>query len=387
MPVTGTVQVRSEHATPEDAENALLERYIIQQNKSPYSSNEEQVATAKEDGSVVMIKCISKNSTSRVQAVRKEIDLLWDIPHPIIPNIYEWLETPQTLYFIQENKPRRSLRQLVETSGPVPQDGAKDVMTQLFSGIAHLFLHHVAPMRITPDALMFDASSSLVIGNLDQAVKYSEEKVQGEPYALISGRFGDDIYTAPECFDQITYNARKAVVWSCGVVLVCFCTVSGLPFLADTLQYYMCTAQTDRLADLEHPSTVASGVPTKRRYSIATKVNKDIPKIINYPHRSKVPRWAIDIISKMLIFDPDKRHELIEAAAKVPKLPGVGGSRPLMELAYLDYKYNVGPVGPPLEELLDAGSSSSASSIFGGASSLFSVNTRTGLLGRRESWR
>jgi hypothetical protein len=148
----------------------------------------------------------------------------------------------------------------------------------------------------------------------------------------------------------------------------------------------MCTAQTDRLADLEHPSTLRSGIQAKRRYSVTTKVKKDLPKIINYPNRHKVPSWAIHIISRMLLFDPSKRPELIEVAAKVPKMPGVHGQRPLMEAAYLDYKYNVGPVGPPIDQLLRDGNTSSGSSIFGGAS-IFSTNSMTGLIGRRQSWR
>lgn len=148
----------------------------------------------------------------------------------------------------------------------------------------------------------------------------------------------------------------------------------------------MVTAQTDRLADLEHPSTVRSGLQAKRRYSVANKINKDIPKIINYPTRSKVPSWALTIIPRMLIFDPARRPELIEVASRVPKLVVLHASRPLMELAYLDYKYNVGPVGPPIEQLLKENNASSASSIFG-ASSMFSSNSLTGLLGRRKSER
>jgi serine/threonine protein kinase len=221
-PVVETILVKSEHDTAEGAENALLQRYILQPSNSPYSTNEEQAATAKEDGAIVVVKRLSKQNANRTQAVRREIDLLWDLPHPIIPNIYEWLETPDTLYLIQDNRPRRSLKQLVEMSGPVPQDGAKDVMTQLFSGIAHLFLHHIAPMRITPLEMLFDSSSNLVLGNFENAVKYSEQKEVGMPYALVTGQFGDDIYTAPEVFNEYAYNARKAVVWSCGVVLVCY---------------------------------------------------------------------------------------------------------------------------------------------------------------------
>lgn len=219
-PVIETIHVKSEHDTAEGAEKALLERYIFRPDNSPYRTDEEQSATAKESNSLVTVRRISKQNIARSAAIRQEIDLLWSIPHPIIPDIYEWLETPESLYFIQDNRPRRSLRQLIEMSGPVPEDGAKDVMTQLFTGIAHLFLHHVAPMRITPDILLFDSNSSLVLGNFESAVRYSEVKEVGKPYALVTSRCGDDIYTAPEEFEDFAYNARKAVVWSCGVVLV-----------------------------------------------------------------------------------------------------------------------------------------------------------------------
>ena len=92
----------------------------------------------------------------------------------------------------------------------------------------------------------------------------------------------------------------------------------------------------------------------------------------------------------MLLFDPNKRPELIEVAAKLPKMVGSPRQRPLMEMAYLDYKYNVGPVGPPVEELLRRrereGEGEESSSIFGGGS-LFSTSSVTGLLGRRLSRR
>ena len=45
----------------------------------------------------------------------------------------------------------------------------------------------------------------------------------------------------------------------------------------------------------------------------------------------------------MLILDPVNRAELIEVAARVPKEFVFKGTRPLMELAWLDYKSHVGP--------------------------------------------
>jgi hypothetical protein len=156
----------------------------------------------------------------------------------------------------------------------------------------------------------------------------------------------------------------------------------------------MSTGQTKRLASLNHPSSSSdtNTRPPSRRHSIPNRVSKDLdlPKIIHYPSRYRVPSWAINIISRMLLFTPTKRPELIEVAAKVPKLFGVRGQRPLMEAAYLDWKRNVGPAGGTntwengqgWRGEHGEGLESSSSSVFGGAGgSVFSVSSVAGFLG------
>lgn len=108
--------------------------------------------------------------------------------------------------------------------------------------------------------------------------------------------------------------------------------------------------------------------------------------LINYPgNRLDLPSYARDIISKMLILDPLGRAELIEVAAKVPKEFVFNGTRPLMELAWLDYKSHVGPyAGMGLGADEWKGLADDSSSIYSGISS-FSQGF-TGLLsGRKKS--
>lgn len=87
----------------------------------------------------------------------------------------------------------------------------------------------------------------------------------------------------------------------------------------------------------------------------------------------------------MLIINPHKRAELIEVAAKVPKEVRAKGTRPVMELAWLDYKTHVGPLaGLDQLDLDDRGSVSS--SLFSGVSNM--SNPFASLLGgggRRSS--
>ena len=112
-----------------------------------------------------------------------------------------------------------------------------------------------------------------------------------------------------------------------------------------------------------------------RKSSISTP-----PNVVTYPgSRFEQNLWIRDIISKMLIINPMRRAELIEVAAKVPKEYDLKGTRPLMELAWLDYKDHVGPYAG-LNEQFEP--SSSASSIYSGISNV--SNPFASLLGGRR---
>jgi hypothetical protein len=226
--VIETISTKSEHSSPASAEAALLARYQI---LSPNSTPDTPLpATTRDTGSRVLILRLPSTSPL-LSPTRHAISLLFPHPHPIISPIHEWLSTPSLLYIITSDVPRRSLSSLIFESGPIPEDGLKDVATQLFDGLAHLFLHHIAPLRVTPGNMWFDRESGLVLSGWEDVVEVpwrgeGEQRVPGEPYAMVEGREDGerDIYTAPEaCVEGEVFNARKAVVWSCGVVLVSYC--------------------------------------------------------------------------------------------------------------------------------------------------------------------
>lgn len=155
----------------------------------------------------------------------------------------------------------------------------------------------------------------------------------------------------------------------------------------------MTTGQLDRLSNLEHPASkppVDSRRPSeaepraRRRSSLGGRKLSvsQAQNVITYPGtRFEVPSHVRDIISKLLIINPLRRAELIEVAAKVPKEFVEKKTRPLMELAWLDYKSHVGPyAGMPLTAELD----SSASSMYSGISNM-SDQFMSLLGGRRRS--
>ena len=120
----------------------------------------------------------------------------------------------------------------------------------------------------------------------------------------------------------------------------------------------MTTGTTAPLSVLNHPAfdtTNASSndafadpapAASRRKLSTASQQALKVP-LIAYPvpgGRLSVPSWTRDIISKMLQVTPLRRPELIEVAAKVPKEYAGKETRPLMEVAWQDYKNHVGPL-------------------------------------------
>jgi Protein kinase domain len=114
--------------------------------------------------------------------------------------------------------PGHTLRQYISTYGPQDAPIIKALVTQLFSGIASIFTAGFAHLRICDETILVNHYGQLIIDNFQYAYPYGSEKIDNL-YAAIEDKCGDDIYVAPEIFANIKYNARKAVIWSCGVLV------------------------------------------------------------------------------------------------------------------------------------------------------------------------
>lgn len=293
----------------------------------------------------------------------REITALNAISDKRVPELIESTELSNNLWTVTECKPGISLKHYMQDHQPLSGDQIKSLVTQLFSGVAVIFNSGFAHLRIFDETVYVDDAGELTIREFQYAYEYTTEACD-EIQASVDAKIGDDIFTAPEIFANVRYNARKAVIWSCGAIV-----------------YLMCTGQTDRLSTLAHPAFEnEASSKSKRKMSTASQQALKVP-VVNYPDRFTVPAWARDIISKMLQVEPLKRAELIEVAAKVPKEFVGKETRPLMELAWLDYKSHVGP----LAGLSQGASDDSSLFSFGGAS-VFSRQSFSQLLpGRRKS--
>jgi len=326
-----------------------------------------------------MVKRFIKSDQDNAADAAREVAALTRFEEPAIPPLLEVLDSADMRYLIIGNSPDESLKQYIESRGSFSDNMLKTVTTQLFAALAAIFMAGLAHLRIYDETLFIDQNGQLTLKDFHYCHEYGKEKVNSL-YATVQVKYGSDLYTAPELFATNTYNARKAVLWSCGVAI-----------------YYMVTGQLEKLSNLEHPANELSqantgpssrrgsavdGQQSRRRSSLGgRKLSLSSPgNMITYPGtRLEVPSYARDIISKLLIVNPLTRAELIEVAAKVPKEVATKATRPLMEVAWLDYKTHVGPLAG-MGEVAEL--DSSASSIFSGISNI--SNPFASLLGGRR---
>ncbi|KEF61150.1 CAMK/CAMKL protein kinase [Exophiala aquamarina CBS 119918] len=356
------------------AEDALLQRYGLDaEHLSPRLESSGQPGTAAILGLLfdqqwdllwqVLVKKSAKSNANRFDSLRREVAALSGISDSRVPQLVESTELQSNFWVVIELQPGMSLSQYMQSSDSQSADQIKSFINQLFSGVAVIFNSGFAHLRLCDETIFIDDTGQVTIRDFHCAYGYTPDNIGGI-YACIDAKIGNDIYTAPEVFSSIRYNARKAVMWSCGVVI-----------------YFICTGQTDKLSTLAHPAFEDEAVvKPKRKMSTASQQALKVP-VVNYPDRFAVPAYARDIISKMLQVQPEKRAELIEVAAKVPKEFVGKETRPLMELAWLDYKSHVGPNAG-----LSQGASDDSSLFSFGGTSVFSRHSFSQLLpGRRKS--
>ncbi|KAJ9649957.1 hypothetical protein H2198_010715 [Neophaeococcomyces mojaviensis] len=370
----------SKPARPPWTEESLLSANYTFDVDSPSSSTADKaIAWSRKISCRVMVKRFIKSDESEIAKAAREIAALRALSDPAIPPLLEVLDSADARFLILEDRQDESLKHYIESRGSLSDNMLKAIMTQLFAALAAIFTAGLAHLRLCDETMFIDSNCQLTIKDFHYAHEYGKEKVD-QLYATTQAKYGADLYTAPEVFATNTYNARKAVLWSCGVAI-----------------YYMTTGQTEKLSNLEHPTNESSqlnsrpssrresaveGQQSRRRSSLGGRKLSltSPPNMVTYPGtRLEVPSYARDIISKLLITNPLKRAELIEVAAKVPKEIATKATRPLMELAWLDYKTHVGPLAGlgDVPEL-----SSSASSVFSGISNI--SNPFASLLGGRR---
>jgi calcium-dependent protein kinase len=219
----------------------------------------------------VVIKKISKSDENRL-AFKGEIFALLSLDHPNISKLLEFFQTKVHYYIIY---PYFDGLPLVDYCIKNPKDTneffLRKVIEEVLSALAYMHERNICHRNISTKKLIFDGKTVLLTG-LNYALPYKKK-------TLFKDSHVENEFKSPEAIEGKGYN-QKADVWSMGIVFHIIITGTH-PFEGQTL------------LDMEQ-------------------------NIINQPFsleklkKTKISEEAIDVITKMLEKDTNKRFEAKE---------------------------------------------------------------------------
>ena len=230
------------------------------------------------------IKAISKKKVKAFRAMaEREVSILHSLDHPNILKLVEVSEDSRSIYLVTEYCAGGSLLTWLQRTGLHTEQQVAYIMHKVFKGIHHLHQHQICHRDLKPENFMFTSNSpdaELKIIDFGLSARFRQKDGISEMKSIV----GTPSYQSPEVL-QGKYGP-KCDMWSAGVVLYTLLS-----------------------ADAPFTSTSSSKEAFQRILQGQYSMTSDLWQ--------GVSPQAQDLISKLLILDPNKRLEP-EAALQHP---------------------------------------------------------------------
>ena len=233
-----------------------------------------RLAIHKSTGEERAIKSIEKSKLSRNSIAQfkffNEIDILKKLDHPNIIKIYEFFEDSQYFHLITEYISGGELLHYTLKLKATTEAIIANFMQQILSAVSYCHENAVTHGGIEPENILLDIDNSDITIKL---IDFGTSTVIGSNSQSEKDKL-NPLYTAPEILLGKNIN-EKCDIWSCGVIL--YLLLSGKPPFFG-----------------------------KNNHIIAERVISG-EYTLKSPEMVKVSISAIDLITKMLEYNPNKR--------------------------------------------------------------------------------
>ncbi|KAJ4981510.1 hypothetical protein NE237_032347 [Protea cynaroides] len=210
-----------------EAQALLLGRYEIGKLLGHGTFAKVYHARNVKTGESVAIKVLDKEKILRggmIAHIKREIAILRRVRHPNIVQLFEVMATKSKIYFVMEYVRGGELFNKV-AKGRLKEDVARKYFQQLISAIGFCHARGVYHRDLKPENLLLDENGNLKVSDFGLSAVSDQMRQDG----LFHTFCGTPAYVAPEVLARKGYDAAKADIWSCGVVL--FVLMAGyLPF-------------------------------------------------------------------------------------------------------------------------------------------------------------
>eukprot|EP00727_Mastigamoeba_balamuthi_P009641 m51a1_g53 putative camk cdpk protein kinase (453) ;mRNA; f:172533-174210 len=232
----------------------------------------------KASGTQCAIKSILSHlgtGSNRGLTAKDELELLKAIHHENVIRLYDAVETPTRLYLVLELATGGNLFDSAGPDGTFPEDVARDVSLQLFRAIEYLHSHHIAHRDLKPENILFETKGGTRIKLADFGLGRFYDNS-----GYMQTAVGTPLYMAPEI--KTRHYSSAVDLWSAGAII--FRMLSGSdPFTDSTSD-----------ADLQRKIQRGQFEFTSPRWNIISEEAKDL-------------------ISRLLVVDPERRMTATEA--------------------------------------------------------------------------
>ncbi|KAL6619446.1 hypothetical protein ACP70R_034585 [Stipagrostis hirtigluma subsp. patula] len=161
------------------------------------------------------------------RSVEREVAALRRLKgHPHIVRLLDVLASRSTVYLVLELARGGSLLSALDDGGRADEPAARRLFAQLASALAHAHARGVFHRDVKPENLLLDERGDVRLTDFGLCALADREI---GPDGLTATSCGTPAYVAPEILLKKRYDAGKADVWSCGVVLFAL-TAGYLPF-------------------------------------------------------------------------------------------------------------------------------------------------------------
>lgn len=179
-------------------------------------------ATKKQSGDVVAIKLINKQTASQDdnahggrpfrERLSREVAHLGRLSHPHVVRLYEFIDAKDLFCLVLERAADKCLFDRVADSGRIPPKETRRLFQQIISGVEYCHLSMIAHRDIKLDNILLDFQDNVKLTDFELSVALR----QGE---CLKTACGSPEYVAPEIVQRVPYSGPAVDIWSCGVVL------------------------------------------------------------------------------------------------------------------------------------------------------------------------
>ncbi|CAN0210506.1 unnamed protein product, partial [Discosporangium mesarthrocarpum] len=217
------------------------------------------------------IKTIKKNKVSRIESLRREIEILRCVDHPCIIKLYDVYEDERFIHLVTElctggELFDRIIQKTESEEGHYSEKDAKVVVSNILSGIEYCHnVHNICHRDLKPENFLFkrpDSDTEIKI------IDFGLSRFEDQQTAMTT-RVGTPYYIAPEVLSR-KYD-KACDLWSIGVIT--YIILAGYPpFYGESDQEIFASV---RQGFFEFPSPEWDTISDEAKGFISSLLKKD----------------------------------------------------------------------------------------------------------------